>query len=135
MTGSATARSTEAATAPDPPATPRDEIALVLDGGGTKGAFEGTPFRDAIDAFVNTRTRPAVPGGDPDPDGADLRSASSHHWNWRRFTDVLAEQWSTSIETHGAREAASSSRRRGGEGTAEVDHCSVLESLRAAVAG
>lgn len=162
MTGSATARSTEPATAPHPPATPRDETALVLAGGGTKGAFEvgalqhlidrhgldpgiicstsagsilaavlgqargrtalsaavsdlredllamtdtaavfghqpwvaafeGTPFGDAIDAFVSTRTRPPVPGGDPDPDGKDLRSARSHHWNWRRFTDVLAE--------------------------------------------
>jgi NTE family protein len=55
-------------------------------------AFDGTPFGDAIDGFVSTRTRPPVPGGDPDPDAvADMRRARSHHWNWRRFTDVLAE--------------------------------------------
>ncbi len=55
-------------------------------------AFEGTPFGDAIDGFVSTRTRPPVPGGDPDPDAVGSgRSARSHHWNWRRFTSVLSE--------------------------------------------
>ncbi|MGI9579185.1 MAG: patatin-like phospholipase family protein, partial [Microthrixaceae bacterium] len=55
-------------------------------------AFDGTPFGDAIDGFVSTRTRPPVPGGDPDPDAGETgHSARSHHWNWRKFTSVLSE--------------------------------------------
>ena len=55
-------------------------------------AFEGTPFGDAVEGFVSTRTRPPVPGGDPDPEAPEHDvGPRSHHWSWRRFTNVLSE--------------------------------------------